>query len=137
MIACSVRDWRRPLRWLIGCAAMIFSAGLSATAQQSDQLLEQLQQLKQQYDTTTHDLEQRIAALEQQIKEEKDAREQQLEKEKEENAKVKQATISAVELAAQQAQKSVLGASDQVGAKFQGQVPSEPTYDLLKEADTK
>jgi len=136
MIACSVRDWRRPLRWLIGCAAMIFSAGLSATAQQSDQLLEQLQQLKQQYDTTTHDLEQRIAALEQQIKEEKDAREKQDAKEKQ-DVKEKQDKVSSVELAAQETEKSMLGHSDQVGAKFQGQLASEPTYDMLQEADTK
>lgn len=103
---------------------MISFAGLSAAGQQSDQLQEQLQQLKQQYDATTRDLEQRIAALERLIKEEKDA-------------KGKQGTVSAVELAAQDTEKSLVGHSDQVGAKFQGQLPSEPTYDLLREADTK
>src|SRR5208282_3009890 len=137
MIAVSRRDRKRQLWSCLRSAAMIPFLILSARGQQTDQLQEQLQQLKRQYEVTTHDLEQRIAALEQQIEKEKVAREQQIEKQKEENAKVKQATISAVELAAQQAQKSVLGASDQVGAKFQGQVPSEPTYDLLKEADTK
>ena len=103
---------------------------LSAFPQQPSDLQQQLQQLKQQYDTTTHDLEQRIASLEQQIQKEKEAREQQL-------AKEKQATVSAVELAAQQAEKSVLGESDQVGGEFQGKVPSEPSYDLLREADQK
>ena len=127
----STRNWKRPFRWLTCCAAMISSAGLSAAAQQSDQLQEQLQQLKQQYDTTTHDLEQRIAALEQQINKEKEN------KEKEKDAKEKQGTVSAVELAAQDTEKSLVGRSDQVGAKFQGQLPSEPTYDLLREADTK
>jgi maltoporin len=98
-----------------------------ASAQQDADLQQQLQQLKQQYETTTHDLEQRIAVLEQQI-----------DKEKENNAKAKAGTVSAVELAAQQAaQQAVLGESDQVGAKFQGQLPSEPTYDLLREADVK
>lgn len=124
MSAGSRRDWTRPLRWLTCCAAIVSSAGLSATGQQSDQLEEQLQQLKQQYDATTHDLEQRIAALERQIKEEKDA-------------KGKQDTVSAVELAAQETEKSMAGQSDEVGAKFQGDLASEPTYDLLKEADTK
>ena len=137
MISVSRKDQRLYFMSFLCSTAMIPFLILPAVGQQTDELQEQLQQLKQQYDTTTHDLEQRIAALEQQIQKENKAREQQLAKEKEENAKVKQATISAVELAAQQAQKSVLGASDQVGAKFQGQVPSEPTYDLLKEADTK
>src|SRR5258708_27157991 len=94
---------------------------------QTDDLQKQLEQLKQQYDATTHDLEQRIAALEQQIQKQKEAAE-----------KSKEGTVSSVELAAQQAaQKAVLGESDQVGAKFQGQLPSEPTYDLLREADQK
>ena len=73
MNAGSVRDWKRPLRWLTCCVAMISFAGLSAAGQQSDQLQEQLQQLKQQYDATTRDLEQRIAALERLIKEEKES----------------------------------------------------------------
>jgi len=88
---------------------------------------QQLQQLKQQYVETTRNLEQRIAALEQQI-----------EKQKADNAKIKQGTVSAVELAAKGAvQEAVREQSDQVGAKFQGQLPSEPSYDLLREADVK
>src|SRR5712664_1334683 len=103
------------------------AAPQQAAAQQPDNLQKQLEQLKQQYDATTHDLEQRIAALEQQIQKQKEAAE-----------KSKEGTVSSVELAAQQAaQKAVLGESDQVGAKFQGQLPSEPTYDLLREADQK
>src|SRR6202035_3768884 len=40
------------------------------------------------------------------------------------------------DLAAEHAAKAVLAEnSDQVGAKFQGALPSEPTYDLLREAD--
>src|SRR5215467_14602432 len=96
-------------------------------APQSNDLQKQLEQLKQQYESTTRDLQQRIAALEQQIQKQKD-----------ENEKAKQGTISAAELAAQHAaQNAVLGESSQVGAKYQGQLPSEPTYDLLREADTK
>jgi maltoporin len=104
----------------------ILFVGVTATGQEADQLQQQLQQLKQQYEATTHDLEQRIAALEKQIQEEKETRE-----------KTKEATVSAVELAARQAaQTAILGQSDQ-GAKYQGQVPSEPSYELLREADTK
>ena len=112
--------------------AGVLPSAAQQPAQRPDDLQKQLEQLKQQYDATTRDLEQRIAALEQQIKKEK-------EKEKEENEareKTKQGTISAVELAAQQAaQRAVAGDSDQVGAKFQGQLSSEPTYDHLREAD--
>src|SRR5258707_1057710 len=112
--------------------ALIAASALPSLAQQPptprpDDLQKQLEQLKQQYDATTHDLEQRIAALEQQIQKQKEASE-----------KTKEGTVSAVELAAQQAaEKAVLGQSDQVGAKYQGQLPSEPTYDLLREADQK
>jgi maltoporin len=120
-------DGKGPLRWLIQCIATILFGGLAASAQQPDQMEQQLQQLKQQYQETTHNLEQRIAALEQQI-----------EKQKEDNAKATQRTVSAVELGAEDAiQEAVLGASSQVGAKFQGQLPSEPTYDILREADAK
>jgi maltoporin len=118
-------------KWLVSrtlwCTAMLALGVASASGQQSDQLEQQLQQLKQQYEQTTHDLEQRIASLEKQIAEQKEA-----------NQKAKESTVSAVELAAQQAAQGVLGGeSNQVGAKFQGQLSQAPTYDLLREADTK
>src|SRR6266404_9251146 len=114
------------MSWLI---ALLGTAALTSTAQQpapqQNDLEEQLHQLKQQYDATTRDLEGRIAAIEQQIQKQKEAAE-----------KAKQGTVSSVELAAEQAaEKAVLGESDQVGAKFQGQLSSEPTYDHLREAD--
>ena len=96
-----------------------------AGAQTSGQLQQQLQELKQQYAETPRALEQRIAALEQQI-----------EKEKATAATPKEGTVSAVELA-KEAEKSVLSQSDQVGDKFQGAIASPPTYDLLREADQK
>jgi maltoporin len=132
------RSHLKRLPWIV---AMVATQALPSSAQQpsapppasqgaapqSNDLQKQLEQLKQQYDATTRDLQQRITALEQQIQ-----------KQKEENEKAKQGTISAAELAAQQAaQNAVLGGSSQVGAKYQGQLPSEPTYDLLREADTK
>jgi maltoporin len=98
-----------------------------AAAPQSNDLQKQVDQLKQQYDDTTRDLQARIAALEQKIQ-----------RQKEESEKTKQGTIPAAELAAEKAAKNaVLGESAQVGAKYQGRLPSEPTYDLLREADAK
>jgi maltoporin len=126
MIAGSGRHGKRPIRFGICCAVMISLGGLNAAGQQSDQLQEQLQELKQQYDTTTRDLQQRIAALEQQIKDDKEVQQ-----------KTKENTVSAAELAAEKATRSVLGQSNQVGAKFQGQLAQAPTYDFLMEADRK
>jgi len=122
--------------WIVAlvAAGALPSLAQQPAAQKPDDLQKQLEQLKQQYDATTHDLEQRIAALEQQIQKQKEEQEKQ----KEASAKTKEGTVSAVELAAQQAaEKAVFGQSDQVGAKYQGQLPSEPTYDLLREADQK
>jgi maltoporin len=107
--------------------ALAAAWALPSAAQQPDDLQKQLQQLKQQYEQTTQELQQRITALEQQI-----------EKQKEIAEKTKAGKVAAAELAGEQAaQKAVLGSSDEVGAKFQGELPSEPTYDLLREADEK
>lgn len=114
---------RTPLRY----AAIIVVLVISASAQQPDDLQQQLQQLKQQYEQTTQDLQKRITSLEQQIQQQKDAA-----------ATAKEGTVSAAELAAKAAVKGALyGDSNEVGAKFQGDLPSRPTYDLLREADTK
>ena len=124
---------RSRLRGLFWVAAMAAIHVLPSSAQQpaapspTSDLQNQLEQLKQQYDATTRDLQQRIAALEQQIQKQKEVSEAK-----------KQETASVVELAAHQAvEKAVRGKSDQVGAKYQGQLPSEPTYDLLNEAEAK
>jgi maltoporin len=150
MIAGPFCRWTQPLIRFLCCSALLSFAGLTAQAQEapqapvastqtpstqpSDRLQQQLQQLKQQYDATTRDLTQRIAALEQQIEKEN-------EKEKQENEtreKAKQGTISSVELAAEQAaQRAVTGESNQVGAQYQGQLSSEPSYDQVREADEK
>src|ERR1700722_6139035 len=96
-------------------------------AQQPDHLQKQLNELKQQYEKSTNEFQQRIASLEQQIEKQKEAAE-----------KAKEGKVSAIELAAQEAaKKAILGEDDQVGAKFQGDLPSEPTYDLLRETDVK
>ena len=108
-------------------AVSLWCVGSLAQAQQADPLQEQLQQLKQQYTETTRQLEQRIAALEQQI----------AEQQKESTSKAKEGTVSVAELAAADAEKAVLGESNQVGAKFQGHLAQEPSYDFLREADQK
>jgi maltoporin len=123
------------LKRCLSCGAILLFASAGAAGQQTDPL-QQLQELKQEYEETTQKLEQRIAALQQQIEKEKQEREEQADREKAEREKEKQATVSATELAAQQAIKTVFE-SNQAGAKFQGQVASEPSYDLLKEADEK
>jgi len=94
---------------------------------QTGTLQQQLQQLKQQYEETTTELQQRIAVLEQQIEKQNEAIAEQ--------KKASAETVSAPELAAEQAKKIVSGQS-QVGAKYQGTLPSAPTYDMLQEAQT-
>lgn len=111
----------------LSCLAVgLFCAFAIARGQSGGQLQEQLQELKQQYAETTRALERRIAALEQQI-----------EKEKAAAAKLEEGTVSAAALAKEAAEKSLLAHSDEVGAKFQGAVPSAPTHDLLREAEQK
>jgi maltoporin len=137
---------KRAVHWFLCCIVMVpfvtsttrgqqaAAPQQASSAQQADQLQQQLQQLKQQYDTTTRDLEQRITALEQQIEKEKEKEKE----EKEAHDKAKAGTISTLELAAEQAAQQAVGAgSNQVGAQYQGQLSSEPTYDLLREADQK
>src|SRR5215469_15534577 len=105
-----------------------------ASAQQNSDLQQQLQELKQQYEQTTKDMQQRIVVLEQQIQKQNEAAEQHKEAAKTSD----EGTISAAELAAENAVRKVLfGNSNKVGAQYQGQVPSVPTYDLLQEAETK
>jgi len=110
------------LNRLTWTAAVILSAVLSAPAQQTDELQQELQQLKQQYDQTTHDLQQRIALLEERIaKEEKETK--------------KEETVSAAELAIQDAAKKAVLGEYPSGGKLQGQLPSAPTYDQLQEVE--
>jgi maltoporin len=105
-----------------------------ASAQQDAGLQQQLQQLKRQYEQTTKDLQQRITVLEQQIQRQNEAAAMQNEPAKTSD----KATVSAAELAAENAVRKVLfGSSSKVGAQYQGQLPSVPTYDLLQEAETK
>jgi maltoporin len=109
--------------------AGLLCAMANAAAQSTTDLEQQLQELKRQYAETTRVMEQRISALEQQIA--KDQATQAA------AATPKEGTVSLADLAAQAAEKAVSGDANEVGASFQGAVPSEPTYDLLREADRK
>jgi maltoporin len=107
--------------WIV---ALILSCAWPAVAQAPADLQEQLQQLKRQYEETTQELQRRITALEQQIQESKEAA-------------AAAATASAERVARETAEKTVLSGLVNVGQQFQGQLPSPPTYDLLREAETK
>jgi maltoporin len=104
-----------------GIAGLLLAIG-NAAAQSTETLERQLQELKQQYAESARAMERRISALEEQIKDQ---------------ATPTQGTVSMADLAAQAAEKAVSGDSNQLGANFQGAIPSEPTYDLLREADQK
>ncbi len=114
--------------------ALLAGVVLPCAAQQPEDLQKQLEQLKQQYEQTTREMQQRIAALE-------DLVEKQVEKEKAEQAKLmelkKETTVTASDLAAQQSAAKKAKDADQVGAVYQGQLPSDPTYDLLQESESR
>jgi maltoporin len=125
MIFTSRLHRKRSVALFAGCIFFALTGAAPAVAQDANPLQQQLEQLKQEYETTTQALQLRMAVLEQQIQSQKESGE-----------KAKEATISTADLAAERAAKAVLAqSSDQVGAKFQGALPSEPTYDLLREAD--
>jgi len=113
--------------WIVVMALMANSSAHAQQPPQSSDLQQQLQQLKQQYEQTTKDMQQRITMLEQQIEQQNQAAA--------EEKKAREAIISASDLAAEQAKKVIFG-QNQVGAQYQGTLPSEPTYDLLQEAQS-
>ncbi len=122
---------RRIKRGLGFIAIMICACSLS----HGQDIEQQLQLLKQQYEATTKEFEQRISVLEQQIEKEKTASNQQ---------KIAGALANANNTTGhsiswtQEAEQKVFSESNEVGAaKFQGQLTSEPSYDLLREADSK
>lgn len=122
--------------WIISVAAPVSVAQAPAAPQSSKpddsdarsaELRKQLEELKRQYAETTRALEQRITALEAQV-----------EKASESSKKAEAGIVSVAELAAQKAAGGTAqGNTGPVGAQYQGQLPSEPTYDLIRDADTK
>jgi len=126
-------QWKRTV-WIF---TLIAAGAIPTAAQQTEDLQKQLDQLKQQYEQNMKDMEQRLVALEEQISKQKSAQAKEEQTVKADEAK-KVPTVASIEATAQEAAiKAVHGNGDQVGPKFQGQVPSEPTYDLLQEADEK
>src|SRR4030095_2530403 len=107
--------------------ALVLSVVLPTQAQQTDEVQKQIQQLKQQYEQTTRELQERIAALEQQQKKESETKV---------NPPTKEGVVSDVELAAQEAAKAAFGQSKE-NQSLQGQVPSAPSYEFLRDADTR
>ena len=121
-----VMDQRPTLNKLGWILAAVLSVVLSVHAQQTDDVQKQIQELKQQYEQTTRELQERIAALEQQLKKEAATTEDP----------PKKHGVSEVELAVQDAAKVALGQSKE-NQSLQGQVPATPTYDQLRDADTR
>src|SRR5208337_1577856 len=117
--------WLKRVAWTF---AAVLCGVLPAPAQQNDQLEKEVQQLRQQYDQTTRELQQRISNLEQQLENQRAGLEHQIEEQvanqQAQNAanqtKPNAGTISAVELAAQQAAAQATSASsDPAEEKFQ------------------
>jgi maltoporin len=108
---------------------LTISTSSVAHAQDTEQ---QLQKLKEQFEATTKLFEARISTLEQQVEAEKDANKLRTASAEQ---TAPQPTKQAVMGISEKPQKALFNESNEVGAKFQGQVPSEPTYDLLREAD--
>src|SRR6187200_3485701 len=102
---------RSRLAWV---ATMILVGVSGVSAQDANDLQQQLQELRQRYEQMSQELQRQIATLEQEIQKQKEA-----------TAETKN-----------EVQRALFGDSRTVGAQFQGQVPSRPTYDLLQEAET-
>ena len=107
----------------------ILCTSMLASGQNTEQ---QLQQLKEQLAT----FEQRISVLEQQLEKEKEAKGEKGGSGEQAQRTPQSAKPSVVQVP-EKFPKSVFADTNQVGAKFQGQLPSEPSYDLLQEADRK
>src|SRR4029453_1343671 len=95
------RSEKLTLNKLASILAAVLSTVLSVHAQQNDDVQKQIQQLKQQYEQTTRELQERITALEQQLKKEAPNREEPPKKQ----------AGSEVRLAVQDAAKVPLGES--------------------------
>src|SRR5215471_9252087 len=120
------RALRFSLSRLASISALVLFVVLSARAQQTDDVQKQIQQLKQQYEQTSRELQERIAALEEQLKKQTGAKEDQTKKQ----------DRSGLVVALQDAAVAALGGSKENQAQ-QGQVPAQPTYDQLRDADTR
>ena len=106
----------------LGIGALLCCCALPTSSQTPEDLQQQLLQLKKQYEETTQQLQRQIAGLEQQIQQTKVATE---------------TTTASAEPVAREAAEKAVATGPGVGQQFQGQLPSQPTYDLLRDAETK
>ena len=118
---------RPTLNKLARILAAVLSLVLSVHAQQTDDVQKQIQQLKQLYEQTTRELQERITALEQQIKKEAATKQDPPKK------KMQCLTVSSP----RKTQRKLLLGQSKENQALQGQVPAAPTYDQLRDADTK
>jgi maltoporin len=133
------------VKGIVWTVSLVIFASVVAPAQQNDKLEQAVEQLRQQYEQTTRELQERISVLEEQLKAQKTGPQHVMGDQEEiqqaqgsNQATLNGATISAIQLAAETAVGQVVrGLSDQVGAKFQGQLAAPPTYDQLTQADVK
>lgn len=127
--------------------AMYLAGGMPVEAQSvpapggSEDVHQQLQELKQQYEQMTREFQQRISALETKLNQQ-DAAKQAVSEPAAPAASPASTTTAATTpatsaSAGQTIKRAVLGQNDDVGQKYQGDLASEPTYDLLNEAETK
>jgi Maltoporin (phage lambda and maltose receptor) len=126
---------------MILCASCSF-VPRPARAQQSDELRKQLQQLKQDYERTTRELEQRIATLEAQLSVKGPGSSEPAPAVSSSQTPPPPGTkqgkvVSTEELAAEVARKIGLAEQNETWQEYQGKLASEPSYDLLNEAATK
>ncbi|WP_260738599.1 maltoporin [Tunturiibacter lichenicola] len=167
-IPSSVHQSLKSLLWTMAVLATVSS---TANAQNTDDVRQQLQDLKKQYEQTTLEFQKRIADLEEKIDKQNPPNPEQASKPKAPESPTTTTPPSSVtsstsastsataattastlpattasstqtpaptpNIAVQTARQVFLGDTEQVGQKYQGDVPSEPTYDLLNEADIK
>jgi maltoporin len=158
----------RVVRAFVRTIAALAIVALPARAQNTEDVRQQLQELKKQYEQTTLEFQKRIADLEERINQQNQSPQNGAKQQgtvaaatsaagataiaapeaagtpaatstlpAASTAAVASGTASTGSLAAQTARQVLLGESPQVGQQYQGQLPSEPTYDLLNEADIK
>jgi hypothetical protein len=120
----SLQNPKRVLSFL----TLILCLVVPAHAQQTDPLVDQLRLLEQQYEQSTRELRERIIALEQQIQKRDQTPQSQSKQEK---------TLSPVDSSAVTAERAVLEGLKQDAQTLQGRLPSQPTYDLLRDAEVK
>jgi hypothetical protein len=120
---------RRPLHIARTSCLFVIIACTSSVARSQD-TEQQLQLLKEQLETLEH----KISTLEQQIEKQKDAEEQKSASDEQSSPAQHDKKASVVQIP-ETIQRSLSEQSSGIGAKFQGQLPSEPTYDMLREAD--